>query len=262
MNNVLDRILATKRDEVAAGSAATSLAELRAQVADCPPTRGFADALSARIEEGRPAVIAEIKRASPSKGLIREAFDPALHARQYQAGGAVCLSVLTDRPYFQGAAEFLAQARAACQLPVLRKDFMIDPWQIWESRLMGADCVLLIVAALDQQQLQTLEQVALEAGLDVLVEVHDEAELERALQLETPLIGINNRDLRTFETCLETSLRLHQWLSPTHITIAESGIGSREDVARLRQAGIHGFLIGESFMRAEDPGAALQAMFA
>lgn len=262
MTDILERILTTKRDEVRAGRTRQSLADLKARARELPPARGFATALQRRVAAGEHAVIAEIKRASPSKGLIRPDFDPATLARQYAAGGATCLSVLTDVDYFQGAPQFLAQARDACALPVLRKDFMIDPWQIWEARCLGADCVLLTVAALTDGQLQELEGEALAAGLDVLVEVHDEVELDRALQLHTPLIGINNRNLRTFETSLETSIRLHARMDETRLTIAESGIGTREDVSRLRSAGIHAFLIGESFMRADDPGAALQALFA
>lgn len=261
MADVLERILATKREEVTAGQAQQSLQDLQAAVHDLPPTRGFALSMRERVSAGGPAVIAEIKRASPSKGLIRADFDPATLAQQYAAGGATCLSVLTDIDYFQGAPEFLAQARDACRLPVLRKDFMIDPWQIWESRTLGADAILLIVAALSDGELQDLEGHAQEAGLDVLIEVHDEAELDRALHLQSPLIGINNRDLRTFETSLGTSLRLHASLPAGRLTISESGIASRDDVSRLRAAGIHAFLIGESFMRAEDPGEALRALF-
>ncbi|MEE4361932.1 MAG: indole-3-glycerol phosphate synthase TrpC [Pseudomonadales bacterium] len=261
-SDVLERILATKATEVAAGRRERSLAQLRAAAGEMPPPRGFTVALRARIAEGGAAVIAEVKKASPSKGVIREAFDPAAIARAYAEGGATCLSVLTDRDYFQGNAACLVAAREACTLPVLRKDFMIDPWQIWESRAMGADCVLLIVAALDDDRLRALSDTALEAGMDVLVEVHDEAELDRALQLPTALIGVNNRDLRSFETRLATSLELRQLIPGDRLPIAESGIHSREDVLRLRAGDIHAFLVGEAFMRADDPGAALRSMFA
>lgn len=268
MADVLDRILATKREEVAAGQRRTSPADMQARARDADPARGFAAALEARIAANRPAVIAEIKRASPSKGVIREDFDPPNHAASYAAGGAACLSVLTDRDYFQGAPEHLQAARAACALPVLRKDFTIDPWQVWEARALGADCILLIVAALGDDQLADLEGTAVEAGLDVLVEVHDGAELERALALATPLIGINNRNLRSFETRIETSLELKAELdasrdprSAGRLLVTESGIRDRDDVARLRAAGIHAFLVGETFMRAAEPGAELMALF-
>ncbi|MEE4302291.1 MAG: indole-3-glycerol phosphate synthase TrpC, partial [Pseudomonadales bacterium] len=203
----------------------------------------------------------EVKKASPSKGVIRADFDPPAIARSYAAGGAACLSVLTDEQYFQGTDAFLVAAREACELPVLRKDFMIDPWQIWESRALGADCVLLIVAALDDARLAELSETAEAAGLDVLVEVHDEAELERALALPTSLVGINNRDLRTFETSLDVSLALHAHMPSGRLTIAESGIHTPADVARLRGAGIDAFLVGEAFMRAEEPGSALADLF-
>jgi indole-3-glycerol phosphate synthase len=202
-------------------------------------------------------VIAESKRASPSKGLLREPYDPAAIARSYERGGAACLSVLTDREYFGGAHEHLAAARAACALPVLRKDFMIDAYQVYEARAMGADCVLLIAAAIDLPSMQAFEGVAAGLGMAVLVEVHDGAELERALQLRTPLVGINNRDLRSFETRLETTLQLHARVSAPRIAVSESGIGDRNDVLRLRQSGIHAYLVGEALMRAADPGTAL-----
>lgn len=260
-DNVLDRILATKAEEVATRSAARPLVEVRTAALEAGPARGFVAAIRGRLECGAPAVIAEVKKASPSKGLIRPDFDPAAIARSYGAGGAACLSVLTDRDYFRGSEADLVAARAACELPVLRKDFMIDPWQIWESRALGADCVLLIVAALDDAMLARLAAIAAEAGLDVLVEVHDEAELDRALALDLPLVGINNRDLRTFETSLETSERLHARMPAGRIPVAESGIHTRDDVARLRRAGIHAFLVGEAFMREEDPGRALAERF-
>ena len=261
MSDVLERILATKDAEIAAGRARTPLAEMIARARDAAPARGFAAAIRTRLDANTPAVIAEIKRASPSKGVIREDFDPAFLASSYQSGGATCLSVLTDRDYFQGSAAHLEAARAACGLPVLRKDFIQDPWQVWEARTMGADCILLIVAALSDGQLTELEATATEAGMDVLVEVHDAAELERALRLATPLIGINNRDLRTFATTIDTSLTLHEAVPKGRITVTESGIGSRYDVARLRAAGINAFLIGETFMRAPEPGAALMELF-
>lgn len=259
--DVLARILATKREEVAVRSAARPLPEIRAAAEAAGPTRGFAAALHARVAAGRAAVIAEVKKASPSKGVIRADFDPPAIARSYAAGGAACLSVLTDEQYFQGTDAFLVAAREACELPVLRKDFMIDPWQIWESRALGADCVLLIVAALDDARLAELCETAGAAGLDVLVEVHDETELERALALPTPLVGINNRDLRTFETSLEVSLALHARMPTGRLTVAESGIHTAADVARLRGAGIDAFLVGEAFMRAEEPGSALSDLF-
>ncbi|HSG90440.1 MAG TPA: indole-3-glycerol phosphate synthase TrpC [Pseudomonadales bacterium] len=262
-DDVLARILATKAREVAARRSAESLASIRARALEAPPTRGFTAAIRDHLHAGgMAAVIAEVKKASPSKGLIRPDFDPAAIARAYAAGGATCLSVLTDRDYFQGDEAYLEAARAACTLPVLRKDFMIDPWQIWESRALGADCVLLIVAALDDARLAELSDTAGEAGLDVLVEVHDGAELDRALTLPTPLIGINNRDLRTFETSLATSETLHARMPQGRITVAESGIHARADVERLRAAGIGAFLVGEAFMRAADPGDALARLFA
>lgn len=267
-DDILEKILATKREEVAAGRRAVPLDDMIARARFAGPTRGFAAALRRRIDAGDAAVIAEIKRASPSRGLIRADFDPPRHAASYAAGGAACLSVLTDRQYFQGADEYLQAARAACSLPVLRKDFTIDPWQVWEARALGADCILLIVSALSDNALSELEGCAVEAGLDVLVEVHDAEELQRALALSTPLIGINNRNLRTFETRIETSLELHAQLTASpdprsggRLLVTESGVGDRDDVARLRAAGIHAFLIGETFMRAGDPGAALKSMF-
>ena len=210
----------------------------------------------------RPAVIAEIKRASPSRGVLREEFDPAAIARSYEKGGAACMSVLTDKDFFQGAGEHLSAARAACSLPVLRKDFLIDPYQVFESRALGADCVLLIVACLGEAEMRELEALARGAGMAVLVEVHDESELARALKLETPLLGINNRNLRSFETRLETTLDLLPRVPSDRLVITESGILSRADVARMRQRGVEAFLVGEAFMRARDPGAELKALFA
>lgn len=268
-DDILEKILATKREEVTAGRSRVTLADMMARARDADPARGFGAALRRRIDAGDAAVIAEIKRASPSKGLIRADFDPPSHARSYATGGAACLSVLTDQTYFQGANDYLKSARAACELPVLRKDFTIDPWQVWEARAIGADAILLIVSALGDEALAELEGTAVEAGLDVLVEVHDAAELERALALSTPLIGVNNRNLRSFETRIETSLELQTQLAAStdprcqgRILVTESGIRDRSDVARLREAGIHAFLIGETFMRADEPGEALSAMFA
>ncbi len=262
MTDILQRILATKREEVAGRSAQLPLPELRARSADMPPARGFSRTLTARVADRQPAVIAEIKKASPSQGVIRPRFDPPAIARSYEAAGATCLSVLTDEPYFQGADAYLQQARAACALPVLRKDFVIDPWQVYEARVLGADAVLLIAAALDDGLLRELLDLAESLGLDALIEVHDENELERALATPGPLIGINNRDLRTFAVSLDTSLRLREGVPEGRLLVAESGIRTPEDVARLRGAGIHAFLVGESFMRAPDPGAELARLFA
>ncbi|MCC6594984.1 MAG: indole-3-glycerol phosphate synthase TrpC [Rhodanobacteraceae bacterium] len=259
--DILHRILQRKAEEIAARSAALPLAERAARVADLAPTRGFADALEARIEAGRPAVIAEVKKASPSKGVIRADFDPAAIAASYARGGATCLSVLTDADFFQGSEAALQAARAACALPVLRKDFTIDAWQVYEARAIGADAILLIVAALGDASLLELTLLAAELDLDVLVEVHDEAELERALALPARLIGINNRNLRSFETSLDTSLRLQAQVPAPRIVVAESGIHTPADVATLRAAGIGAFLVGEAFMRAPDPGAELARLF-
>ena len=261
-NDILARILARKREEVAERSARTPAAELRARIAGLPPPRGFAAALQARVAAGQAAVIAEVKKASPSRGVIRPDFDPAAIAASYQAGGAACLSVLTDRDFFQGSERHLADARAACALPVLRKDFTVDPWQVLEARALGADCILLIVAALGDGELAELEGLAAELGLDVLVESHDGEELDRALRLATPLIGINNRDLRSFHTDLATSLALRGRVPPERLLVTESGIHTRADVGSMRAAGVHAFLVGEAFMRAPDPGAALAELFA
>jgi indole-3-glycerol phosphate synthase len=261
MSDILGRILASKAKEVAAARLKTPLDALVEQARRQPPPRDFAGALGARIAGGKPAVIAEIKKASPSRGVLRPIFDPASIAQRYEAGGAACLSVLTDREYFQGAPEHLAAARAACSLPVLRKDFVLDPYQVAESRALGADAILLIVAALDDAQLAMLEAAAAGLGLAVLVEVHDGEELARALKLSTPLIGINNRDLRTFEVALETTLELLPKIPTGRILVTESGVLVPGDVARLRAAGVQAFLVGEAFMRAADPGAALAALF-
>ncbi|NND44690.1 MAG: indole-3-glycerol phosphate synthase TrpC [Xanthomonadales bacterium] len=258
--SVLEKILATKQDEVKAGREWVSEDKLLAKCADLPPTRGFVRRLKS-VAADRPAVIAEIKKASPSKGVIREDFDPAAIAQSYEAGGAACLSVLTDEPYFQGHRDYLEQARSACSLPALRKDFIIDPWQVPESRCLGADAILLIVAALEPAVLHDLHDRAIGLGLDVLVEVHDEAELAAALKLEGALIGVNNRNLHDFKTDLATSERLRRLLPDDRLLVAESGIAYPEDVQRLRVAGINAFLVGEAFMRAADPGARLGKLF-
>jgi indole-3-glycerol phosphate synthase len=261
MSDVLQRILAVKREEVTAAQRVLPLAAVRAAAEAAPAPRPFAAALRAAIAAGRAAVIAEVKKASPSKGVLRADFDPAAIARAYAANGAACLSVLTDRQFFQGAPEYLAAARHACALPALRKDFTIDPYQVYEACAMGADAILLIVAALDLPRMQELEALAHALGLGVLVEVHEAAELDLALELESLLLGINNRDLRTFETRLETTLDLLPRIPGGRLVITESGILTRQDVARMRAAGVNGFLVGEAFMRAPDPGAALRLLF-
>ena len=258
--SILQRILETKRQEVAERSARLPLSEASSQAADQPPARGFA-AQVAQQAGARGAVIAEIKKASPSAGVIRQDFHPAKIAASYEQAGAACLSVLTDEQYFQGADRYLAEARAACSLPVLRKDFMLDPWQIYESRLLGADCVLLIAAALERDRLQELDGLARETGLDVLVEVHDEGELEDALTTGAKLVGVNNRDLHRFVTDLATSERLRPLIPADRLMVTESGIHAPGDVQRLRAADIHAFLVGEAFMREDDPGRALRKLF-
>lgn len=255
---ILEQIIAHKQLEVAAAKTAVPQAELEARFPPLAELRSFAAAMRNRVEAKEIAVIAEIKKASPSKGLIREDFQPAKHAADYEANGASCLSVLTDEKYFQGHNEYLLQARAACSLPVIRKDFMIDPYQIAESRALGADCILLIVAALDPAQLVELADYAEAIGIDVLVEVHNHQELEQALQLNTDLIGVNNRNLHTFETSLQTTLDLAKHVPENKVLITESGIHTRDDVKTMTAAGIYGFLVGESFMRAEHPGAKLK----
>lgn len=260
-STILQRILGRKREEVAERRRRETLGGLESRISEQSPVRGFAAALQRRAGAGEPAVIAEVKRASPSKGLIREDFDPAQIAGSYQRGGAACLSVLTDVDFFQGSDAFLEEARAACELPVLRKDFTVDPWQVVEARAIGADAILLIVAALDDDQMQELAATAAEHALDVLVEVHDRAELDRALDLATPLIGINNRDLHSFETRLETTLELLPHIPGERLVITESGIHSAVDVARMRDAGVYGYLVGEAFMRAEEPGERLRELF-
>ena len=262
MSDILERIVAVKRQEVPAARALVSETALRelASVQDAP--RGFAAALRERLAAGKAGVIAEIKKASPSKGVIRAQFEPAAIAASYARHGAACLSVLTDQQFFQGHADYLRAARAACALPVLRKDFMIDAYQVVEARAMGADCILLIAACLSDAQMADLECCAIELGLDVLVEVHDGAELERALRLKTPLLGINNRNLRSFEVTLETTLGLLPQVPADRLLVTESGILGRADVQRMRAAQVNAFLVGEAFMRADDPGLALAALFA
>ena len=261
MSDILNKIVAVKREEVALALGRKSLAAVRADAESRVLTRDFEAALRTKVAGGRSAVIAEIKKASPSKGVLREDFVPADIAQSYAEHGAACLSVLTDVQFFQGSVDFLKQARASCQLPVLRKDFMVDAYQVYESRGMGADAVLLIAACLDDAQMKDLEAIARGLYMAVLVEVHDAAELERALALKTPLIGVNNRNLRTFETSLDTTLALLDKMPKDRLLVTESGIQTREDVLRMRAAGVNAFLVGEAFMRAEDPGEALAALF-
>jgi indole-3-glycerol phosphate synthase len=261
MDDILQRILARKREEVATRRESIPQSELQLRIDEMPTARGFAAALREKIAVNAPAVIAEIKRASPSQGVIRDHFWPSEIAISYEAGGATCLSVLTDIDFFQGSDEFLRQAREACALPALRKDFTIDAYQVYEARSLGADCILLIVAALDDAQLNSLCDLAIELGMDVLVEAHDADEVDRALRTKAQLIGINNRDLRTFETSLDTTLALYKRVPSDRIVVTESGIHSQNDVKRLRDAGVHAFLVGEVFMRAEDPGAELRRLF-
>jgi len=262
MSDILDRIVAVKRDEIAAGRARCDVAAMRARAEAQGGGRDFVAALRRRIDAGDAAVIAEIKKASPSKGVLRADFRPAEIAASYERHGAAALSVLTDAPFFQGAPEYLAAARAATSLPALRKDFIVDAWQVFESRVLGADAILLIVAALGDAELRDLEALALALGMAVLVEVHDAGELERALALRTPLVGINNRNLRTFEVALETTLALLPRVPAGRVVVTESGIVGAGDVRRMRTAGVGAFLVGEAFMRAADPGVALEALFA
>lgn len=259
--NTLETIIAHKHGEVAARKREHSLDELLDAARDVHPTRGFLRHLEAKVAMGVPAIIAEAKKASPSKGLIRENFEPAEIARSYEAAGAACLSVLTDETFFMGSDAYLREARGAVSLPVLRKDFIVDPWQVAETRVLGADCLLLIAAALPDDALADLFDLATELGLDVLVEVHDREELSRALALRAPLIGVNNRNLRTFETDIATSLELRNAIPSDVLMVTESGITTRDDVEQLQGAGITAFLVGEAFMRAADPGAALQTLF-
>jgi len=262
MSDILSTILARKHEEIEQRSRVRSLADLRARAASQPPTRGFVDAIGRKLAAGESAVIAEVKKASPSKGLIRPDFRPADIARSYQAGGAACLSVLTDVDFFQGSNLYLGEARGACTLPVLRKDFTVDPYQVYEARVIGADAILLIVAALEDGPMIEMANLAHELGMDVLVEVHDIDELERALQTDCGLIGVNNRNLRTFEVSLDTTLAMRDAVPRDRTLVTESGIATRDDVARMRAAGVNAFLVGESFMRETDPGAALQRLFA
>lgn len=263
MTNILDEILASKAELLRERQRRLPLSDLQSTVAMVAPPRDFVGALRAKIAAGEAAVIAEIKKASPSKGVIREDFNPVEIARSYAEHGAACLSVLTDEAYFQGSDTYLSAARQACALPVLRKDFIIDAYQVWEARAIGADAILLIVAVLPDALLQTLENLALQLGMAVLIEVHDPDELARAQSLlQSPLIGVNNRDLRTFNTSLDTTLKLLPLIAPTRLLITESGIQSAQDMAQMRQHGVHSFLVGEAFMRATNPGLALAQMFA
>jgi indole-3-glycerol phosphate synthase len=265
MSDILDKIVAVKREEVADALRRKPLPAMRADAESRVLTRDFVGALRRKIAAGQSAVIAEIKKASPSKGVLREEFIPADIAQSYAEGdgktSAACLSVLTDRQFFQGEPDFLKQARASCELPVLRKDFMVDPYQIYESRVMGADCILLIAACLEDSQMAELEAIARSLDMAVLVEVHDGAELQRALKLKTPLIGINNRNLRSFEVSLETTLSLRKEVPADRVLVTESGIRTPADVKAMRDAGVHAFLVGEAFMRAGDPGLALAELF-
>ena len=258
---ILKKILDRKREEIAERSATVSLEQLKQQAALASAPRGFAAAMTAKIAAGESAVIAEIKKASPSKGVIREKFDPAAIAASYADGGAACLSVLTDVDFFQGADKYLQQARDACHLPVIRKDFIIDQYQIYEARAMGADCILLIVSALAEKQLADLHDLAISLGMDVLIEVHDAAELSIALKLDNPMVGINNRNLHSFEVSLDNTYQLLEKIPDNRIVITESGIHSREDVAAMRQQKVNAFLVGEAFMRSEEPGDRLSEMF-
>lgn len=265
MNNapdILKKILKRKSEEIAEHTRSFGLHELKQLLESVGKPRGFLAAIEKALAQNRPAVIAEIKKASPSKGVIREHFDPAQIARSYEKGGATCLSVLTDRDFFQGHEDFLKMAKQACSLPVLRKDFIIDPYQVYEARAIGADCILLIVAALEDKALAQLSQLAMDLEMDVLVEVHDRVELQRALELPTPLIGINNRNLRTFETRLQTTLELLDTIPNDRIVVTESAIHTAQDVALMRENGVNTFLVGEAFMRAKEPGDKLKELFA
>ena len=259
--DVLKKIVARKAEEVAERSARVPVAAVAAAARDADPPRGFVAALRSRIGAGRPAVIAEAKKASPSKGVLRPDFDPAAIARSYERGGAACLSVLTDVDFFQGSDAALQQARGACALPVLRKDFVVDPYQVWEARSLGADCILLIAACLDDARLADLNGLARDLGMDALIEVHDAAELDRALRVDNPMVGINNRDLRSFAVSLDTTLGLLDRIPGDRLVVTESGIMAPDDVALMRRHGVHAFLVGEAFMRAPDPGDRLAELF-
>ena len=262
MSDILDKIVAVKHQEVAAALARKPLAAMRADAESRVLTRDFVGALRAKITAGLPAVIAEVKKASPSKGILRPDFIPADIAQSYAEHGAACLSVLTDQQFFQGSIDYLKQARASCDLPVLRKDFMVDAYQVYEARAMGADCILLIAACLDDAQMKSLEALAMSLDMAVLVEVHDRAELDRALKLKTPLLGINNRNLKTFEVSLDATLGMLKDVPADRLLVTESGITTAADVQRMRSAGVQAFLVGEAFMRADDPGQALAQLFA
>ncbi len=259
--DILEKILQTKQQEIATRSRSTPIAMLREQAANADSTRGFLSALQQKIANKEPAVIAEIKKASPSKGIICTDFQPAVIAESYEKGGAACLSVLTDADYFQGHEDYLQDARKACSLPVIRKDFIVDPYQVYEARAINADCILLIVAALSDEKLHGLYSLATELGMDVLIEVHDREELERTLPLNAPLIGINNRNLRTFETSLQTSIDLLPLIPENTLLVTESGIHTQNDVQRMRDHNINAFLVGEAFMRTEQPGNELHRLF-
>jgi indole-3-glycerol phosphate synthase len=261
MSDILNKIVAVKREEIAIAQKTKPLELVRADAESRVMTRGFEQALRKKIAAGQPAVIAEVKKASPSKGVLRENFIPADIAQSYAEHGAACLSVLTDRQFFQGSVDYLKQARASCQLPVLRKDFMVDAYQVYEARAMGADCILLIAACLDDAQMANLEAIAMHLDMDVLVEVHDAEELQRALKLKTKLVGINNRNLRTFEVTLDTTLGMLKDVPADRLLVTESGILNRDDVQKMRDANVNAFLVGEAFMRAKDPGAALAELF-
>lgn len=259
--DILKKIIARKQEEVAACKEKISLTELEAKLDSAPPVRGFVDSIRSKLAAGKSAVISEIKKASPSKGILREDFQPAEIAKSYSAAGAACLSVLTDIDFFQGSDEYLQQARAACELPVIRKDFFIDPYQVVEARVLGSDCILLIVAVLEDEQMQELCSLATDLGMDVLVEVHDAEELQRALKLNIPLMGINNRNLRTFETSLNTTIELLEQIPEDRIVVTESGIHAKADVELMRKHQVNTFLVGEAFMREEEPGKKLQELF-
>ncbi|MFS2034601.1 indole-3-glycerol phosphate synthase TrpC [Polaromonas sp. CT11-55] len=265
MSDILDKIIAVKRQEIAEAIRKKPLAVMREDAESRVLTRDFVGALRAKIAAGQPAVIAEVKKASPSKGVLRADFIPADVAQSYAEGdgtlSAACLSVLTDKQFFQGSVDYLKQARASCSLPVLRKDFMVDPYQVYEARVMGADCILLIAACLDDAQMKSLEALAMSLDMAVLVEVHDKAELDRALKLKTPLVGINNRNLKTFEVSLNTTLGMLSQVPADRLLVTESGIATPADVKRLRDAGVNAFLVGEAFMRADEPGLALAQLF-